>query len=61
MLQQVRCSSTIKSRNADVRSYLDRQFRDAYAKLAREHSFRARSAFKLMELHERFNIFKPGK
>lgn len=60
--QSVRQTSTdIRTRNTDVRNYLNRQLKDAYAKLAREHSFRARSAFKLLEIHERFKVFKPGK
>jgi len=32
--------------------------RDAYYRLAKEMGFRARSAFKLLQLDEEFNLFK---
>nr|CDJ84974.1 Ribosomal RNA methyltransferase RrmJ FtsJ and Protein Transporter domain containing protein [Haemonchus contortus] len=34
--------------------------RDEFAAKAREHSYRARSAFKLIEMDDRFNILRPG-
>lgn len=41
-------------------SYVKRQMKDEYARLARLHSYRARSAFKLLELQRKFHIVKPG-
>jgi len=32
--------------------------RDAYYRLAKEQGYRARSAFKLLQLDEEFNLFK---
>uniref|UniRef100_A0A914C9N8 rRNA methyltransferase 2, mitochondrial n=1 Tax=Acrobeloides nanus TaxID=290746 RepID=A0A914C9N8_9BILA len=43
-----------------IDAYIRRQMNDPYCKLAREHSYRARSAFKLLELNEKFKIFKVG-
>ncbi|CAI4233180.1 unnamed protein product [Auanema sp. JU1783] len=40
--------------------YLQKQMKDPYTSKAREHSYRARSAFKLIELDDRFKFLKPG-
>lgn len=40
--------------------WLDRQHRDPYVKRAVREGYRARSAFKLIEINERFKILKPG-
>ncbi|ETN69265.1 ribosomal RNA large subunit methyltransferase J [Necator americanus] len=40
--------------------YLRRQMKDEFAVKAREHSYRARSAFKLIEIDDRFEMLKPG-
>lgn len=40
--------------------WLDRQRRDPYVKRAVKESYRARSAFKLIELDEKFKFLKPG-
>ncbi|KAI6221799.1 RRNA methyltransferase 2, mitochondrial [Aphelenchoides fujianensis] len=50
----------IRSKNQSVKKFLDRQFRDEYVKLAREHNYRARSAFKLLQMHEQMRIFQKG-
>ena len=47
-------------RNPVLQRYLKRQLNDDYNKLAREHSFRARSAFKLIEMNAKHKIVKPG-
>ncbi|VDM84127.1 unnamed protein product, partial [Strongylus vulgaris] len=45
---------------ANTTKYLRRQMTDEFAVKAREHSYRARSAFKLIEIDDRFQILKPG-
>lgn len=50
-------SSKAKS---NTKKYLQRQMKDEFAAKAREHSYRARSAFKLIEMDDRFEILKPG-
>ncbi|VDL73706.1 unnamed protein product [Nippostrongylus brasiliensis] len=50
-------SSKAKS---NTKKYLHRQMNDEFAVKAREHSYRARSAFKLIEMDERFGILRPG-
>jgi len=39
---------------------LRRQLNDPYVKLAKEKGYRSRAAFKLLEINEKFNIFKSG-
>ncbi|XGW17147.1 hypothetical protein V3C99_002057 [Haemonchus contortus] len=50
-------SSKAKS---NTKKYVQRQMRDEFAAKAREHSYRARSAFKLIEMDDRFNVLRPG-
>ncbi|KHJ86656.1 ribosomal RNA large subunit methyltransferase J, partial [Oesophagostomum dentatum] len=45
---------------ATTMKYLRRQMTDEFAIKAREHSYRARSAFKLIEIDDRFELLKPG-
>jgi 23S rRNA C2498 (ribose-2'-O)-methylase RlmM len=40
--------------------WMERQRRDPYVKKAVKESYRARSAFKLIEINERFNFLHPG-
>lgn len=40
--------------------WLNRQNNDAFTRLAKTDSFRSRAAYKLLELHKRFNLFRPG-
>ena len=39
---------------------MQRHVNDSFVKKARIQKYRSRSAFKLLEIDERFNIFKPG-
>ncbi|OQV19249.1 rRNA methyltransferase 2, mitochondrial [Hypsibius exemplaris] len=48
-------------RRKSSHDWLQRQARDPYVKKARIVSYRARSAFKLLEVDERFKIFAPGQ
>ncbi|KAK0418123.1 hypothetical protein QR680_013384 [Steinernema hermaphroditum] len=43
-----------------TRQYLKRQMTDEFAQKAREHSYRARSAFKLLEMNQRYKIISQG-
>lgn len=42
------------------RRWLKEHFSDKYVKQAREEGYRSRAAYKLLELHERDRLFKPG-
>lgn len=55
------CYSKISSRNPDVVRYVQKQLKDEYSKLARMHDYRARSAFKLLKINEKYKIVKKGK
>ena len=37
------------------------QVQDKYFRMAKEEGFRARSAFKLLEIQDKFHIIKPGQ
>lgn len=41
--------------------YLQKQWSDEFSRKAREHSYRARSAYKLLEINEKYKIIKPGE
>jgi len=49
------------SKKAVIARYIRRQERDEYCKKARIESYRARSAFKLLQLQEKFQLMKPGR
>lgn len=49
-----------RAKTKSSRRWLDRQHSDPYVAQAREAGFRSRSAYKLMELHERDKLFKKG-
>ena len=49
-----------KARSASSHQWLTRQLNDPYVEAARGEGYRARSAYKLKELDERFHILKPG-
>ncbi|XP_071522020.1 rRNA methyltransferase 2, mitochondrial isoform X2 [Panulirus ornatus] len=51
----------LKGRSKSSQDWLTRQLNDPYVKLAKYKQFRARSAFKLLEIDERHKIFKPGQ
>lgn len=50
-----------KGRSASSQRWLTRQLNDPYVAAAQEAGYRARSAFKLVELDDRFKIFRPGQ
>lgn len=49
-----------KGRSASSQRWLMRQLNDPYVAAARRSGYRARSAYKLMELDDRFHFLKPG-
>ena len=49
-----------KGRSASSQRWLGRQLNDPYVAAARRSGYRARSAYKLMELDDRFRFLKPG-
>ena len=50
-----------KNRSTSSHRWLTRQLNDPYVDAAKEAGFRARSAYKLIELDERFKLLKPGQ
>lgn len=51
---------TAKGRSLSSSRWLARQLRDPYVAAARGGGYRSRSAFKLMELDDKFRFLKPG-
>jgi len=53
--------ATGKKRRAKSRAWLDRQNRDPYVQKARKSGYRARAAYKLEEIDQKFRLIKPGQ
>ena len=51
---------TAKGRKLSSTNWLRRQLNDPFVKLARCEGFRSRAAFKILEINEKFDIFKCG-
>ena len=47
-----------KKLTASSKNWISRQFTDSYAKLAKQKGYRSRSAFKLIEINEKFKFLK---
>ena len=47
-------------RSVSSNEWLKRQMRDLYVKQAGKENYRCRSAFKLLQINDRFHILKPG-
>jgi 23S rRNA (uridine2552-2'-O)-methyltransferase len=52
---------TAKRRTASSARWLERQLNDPYVARAQAEGYRARSAFKLIELDEKYRLLGPGK
>ncbi len=52
---------TAKRRKASSTRWLERQLNDPYVARAQAEGYRARSAFKLVEIDDRFHLLAPGK
>ncbi len=48
-----------KKRTVSSQNWLKRWHQDPYVKKAKQEGFRARSAYKIIEINEKYNIFKP--
>ncbi|WP_410521330.1 SAM-dependent methyltransferase [Candidatus Tisiphia endosymbiont of Myopa tessellatipennis] len=51
---------TAKKRKNSSKKWLTRQLNDPYVSKAKLDGYRSRSAYKLLEIHEKFNLLKPG-
>ncbi|MDF2964893.1 MAG: rrmJ [Rickettsiaceae bacterium] len=51
---------TAKSRSVSSTRWLQRQLNDPLVILAKKEGYRSRAAFKLLDIEEKFKIFKPG-
>jgi 23S rRNA (uridine2552-2'-O)-methyltransferase len=52
---------TAKGRTPSQKIWLERQLNDPYVREARKLGLRARSAFKLMEIDDKYRLLKPGQ
>nr|WP_245214470.1 RlmE family RNA methyltransferase [Pararoseomonas indoligenes] len=52
---------TAKGRTTASQLWLQRQLNDPYVKAAKAAGLRSRAAFKIIELDERFKLFRPGQ
>lgn len=50
----------LKGKTPAEKRWLVRQFKDPYVKASHEQNFRCRSAFKLLEIDDKFHILQPG-
>jgi len=48
------------SRSKSSQRWLDEHFDDYYVKEAQKYGYRTRASFKLLEIHKKDNLFKPG-
>jgi len=51
---------TAKKRTVSQNRWLERQLNDPYVARAKREGYRSRAAFKIIELNEKFNLFKSG-
>uniref|UniRef100_A0A7E4UPF7 rRNA methyltransferase 2, mitochondrial n=1 Tax=Panagrellus redivivus TaxID=6233 RepID=A0A7E4UPF7_PANRE len=59
-LRQIRFYGSKSKKQSVVDEYLRRQSSDYYSRLAKEHNYRARSAFKLLAINEKHKVINPG-
>jgi 23S rRNA (uridine2552-2'-O)-methyltransferase len=52
---------TARRRSASSTRWLERQLNDPYVAKARDEGYRARSAYKLIEIDDRYKLLAPGK
>ncbi|XP_012524510.1 rRNA methyltransferase 2, mitochondrial [Monomorium pharaonis] len=50
----------LKNKKHSSQLWLARQLRDPYVEMAKQENYRCRSAFKLLEINERYKILSPG-
>jgi 23S rRNA (uridine2552-2'-O)-methyltransferase len=49
-----------RGRKASSQRWLHRHLNDPYVQRAKEQGYRSRAVFKILEIHEKFHLFKPG-
>ena len=52
---------TARGRKPSSQQWLNRQLNDPYVRQAKEQGYRSRAAFKLLEIDQKYKIFKPGQ
>lgn len=52
--------NNLKGRSHSSQLWLERQLRDPYVEKAKQYRYRCRSAFKLLEINEKYHIFNHG-
>ena len=52
---------TARKRTVSQTRWLERQLNDPYVARAKREGYRSRAAFKIIELNEKFKLFKPAK
>lgn len=58
--QPKRNIKTAKRRKVSSTRWLERQLNDPYVALAKQNGYRSRASFKILEIDEKFKIFKKG-
>ncbi len=48
-------------KSSSSRRWLDRHFKDEFVKKAKKEGYRSRAVYKLLEIHERGRLLKPGQ
>lgn len=52
---------TARGRKTSSKRWLERQLNDPYVQQAKRDGYRSRAAYKILELDEKFHVFKPGQ
>ncbi|CAL1263233.1 unnamed protein product [Larinioides sclopetarius] len=52
--------NNLKGKSKSSQDWITRQLNDEFVKKSRYHGYRCRSAFKLLEMNEKYKILKPG-
>lgn len=52
---------TARGRKPSSTRWLERQLNDPYVALAKKEGYRSRAAYKILEIDDKFGLFKPGK
>lgn len=52
--------TNLKNKKHSSQQWLQRQFADPYVQKAKQENYRCRSAFKLLEMNEKYKILSPG-
>ncbi|TNN68093.1 rRNA methyltransferase 2, mitochondrial [Liparis tanakae] len=54
-------TKNVKSKSPAEQRWLQRQLKDPYVKASHAQNFRCRSAFKLLEIDDKFRLLQPGR